>query len=291
MSTTFDEAILSNATLAQYSSDGYIAMPSLIGAAEVEAARQALTSVMLAMLADVEADRADYKPPVAGGTGNYDGAWIKLPGKKTALLFEHSFDPLAVAPTEAINHVRNLYYYDSEHPLFGKLVESPRIKGIAQQLLGEEAVMFQTMALVKPALIGSEKPWHQDNAYFKYAPLDKVVGFWMALDDAGRDNGCMHVLPGWHRRGGLKHFHAGDCQIMPDRIEKAAVIPVELKAGGAMFFSGMLPHQTPPNRSPKTRRALQFHYRGASTQTVDQAEYNRLFAEPDGTPASCEAAR
>ena len=146
------------------------------------------------------------------------------------------------------------------------------------------------MALVKPALIGSEKPWHQDNAYFKYAPLDKVVGFWMALDDAAKDNGCMHVLPGWHRRGGLKHYHTDDCRIMPDRLEEQAAVPVELKAGGAMFFSGMMPHQTPPNRSSKSRRALQFHYRGVSTQVVDQAEYDRLFAEADGTPASCAAA-
>ena len=151
--------------------------------------------------------------------------------------------------------------------------------------------MFQNMALVKPALIGSEKPWHQDNAYFKYAPLEKVVGFWMALDDADRSNGCMHVLPGWHRRGGLKHIHTGDCQIQPDRLAEKQPVAVELPAGGAMCFSGMLPHQTPPNRSPKQRRALQFHYRGLSTRVVDHEEYNRLFAEPDGTPASCEASR
>src|SRR4051812_11257230 len=175
MNSTVGETALSDATLAQYAADGYIAIPSLIGATEVEAAREALTSVMLSMLAAVKAGTAEFKPPVAGGTGNYDGAWIKLPEKKTSLLFEHSFDPLAVEPSDAIARVRNLYYYDTEHPLFMQLVESPGIKGIAQQLLGEDGALFQSMALVKPALIGSEKPWHQDNAYFKYAPLDKVV--------------------------------------------------------------------------------------------------------------------
>ena len=92
------------------------------------------------------------------------------------------------------------------------------------------------MALHKPALIGSEKPWHQDNAYFKYAPLEKVVGFWMALDDADRTNGCMHVLPGWHRRGGLRHVHEEDCKILPERVKAEEAVPVELNAGGAMFF-------------------------------------------------------
>jgi phytanoyl-CoA hydroxylase len=277
---------------ADYARDGYVAIPTLLSAAEVEAARQALRQVLLNLTRDARAGRIEYKPP-NGGTGNYDGAWIhRAKGEgKAAIVFEHSFDPMAVSDEEAIGRARNLYYHHGEHPLLGALVESPKIKGVAERLLGEEAVMFQTMALVKPALIGSEKPWHQDNAYFKYAPLEKVVGFWLALDDADASNGCMHVLPGWHRRGGLKHIHDGDCLIQPDRLVEKRPVAVELRAGGAMWFSGMLPHQTPRNRSPRARRALQFHYRALSTRVVDQDEYDRLFAEPDGTPASCAAAK
>src|SRR6185369_3361350 len=132
-----------------------------------------------------------------------------------------SYDVLVATESDdaILARVRKASYYENEHPVLRALVDSPKIKGIAQQILGEEAVLFQTMALVKPALIGSEKPWHQDNAYFKYAPLERVVGFWVALDDADKNNGCMHVLPGWHRRGGLKHYHAvTDCQIMADRV-------------------------------------------------------------------------
>jgi hypothetical protein len=57
-----------------------------------------------------------------------------------------------------------------------------------------------------------------------------------------------------------------------------------------MFFYGLLPHQTPPNRSPLRRRALQFHYRSAASKVVDEELYNSIFAEADGTPASCRAA-
>ena len=67
-------------------------------------------------------------------------------------------------------------------------------------------------------------------------------------------------------------------------------VAVELPAGGAMFFAGMLPHQTPPNASPRRRRALQFHYRSAASRIVSRAEYDHVYAEPDGTPASCAAA-
>jgi phytanoyl-CoA hydroxylase len=89
----------------------------------------------------------------------------------------------------------------------------------------------------------------------------------------------------------LKHIHDGDCLIQPDRLREKRPVAVELPAGGAMWFSSMLPHQTPPNRSSKPRRAIQFHYRALSTRVVDQEEYDRLFAEADGTPASCAAAK
>src|SRR5688572_6941836 len=216
-------------SLNKYEAEGYIAVPQLLSSDEVEAARQALREVMLSMLRDARAGKIEYKP-ANGGTGNYDGAWIHRGGEKPscAIVFEHSFDPMAVSDDEALGRARNVYYYDKEHPYLAELMASPRIKGVAEQLLGEEATMFQNMALVKPALIGSEKPWHQDNAYFKYAPLEKVIGFWMALDDADRTNGCMHVLPGWHRRGGLKHIHAGDCQIQPDRLAEKRPVAVEL---------------------------------------------------------------
>jgi phytanoyl-CoA hydroxylase len=288
--TTNDIARIDVPVIERYREEGFLAIADLFLCDEVEAARAALGQLMTELIEGARAGTAALQP-WGGGPGNGDGARISAPSGNMLLLFEPGFDPLAGTTDQAIAHVRNLYHYDQAHPVFAKMVASPRIKGIAEQLLGEEAVHFQTMALVKPALVGSEKPWHQDNAYFKFAPLDRVVGFWMALDDATVENGCMHVLPGWHRRGGLRHFFAQDCQIMPDRLELAEPVPVELPAGGAMFFSGMLPHQTPPNRSQLPRRAIQFHYRGASTHEVEQSEYDRLFAEADGTPASCEAAR
>jgi phytanoyl-CoA hydroxylase len=279
----------------RYERDGYVAIPRLLEPHEVEPLRDALRDVMARLLTDARDGKAKYRPPKPGGTGNYDGALVSRVGSRVELLTEPGYDPLGgaggVDADAALDHIRKIAWYENEHPLFAELIDSPRVRGIAAQLIGEDVSMFQTMALVKPPLIGSEKPWHQDNAYFKYAPLESVCGFWLALDDASRENGCMHVLPGWHRRGGFRHVHTNDCQILPDRVHGAEAVAVALPPGGAMFFSGMLPHQTPPNRSPYRRRALQFHYRGVSTRVVDQAEYDRLFAEPDGTPASCAAAR
>lgn len=274
----------------KFHEDGYLALPNLLSQEEVEVARRALGELIEELITAAKSGQYTYTPPKWGQTGNYDGAWIKKPNSRMSVVFEHSFDPLAATVEEALGRVRNLYQHDDEHPVMKQLVESPRIKGAAAQLIGEEVTMFQTMALQKPALLGSEKPWHQDNAYFKHTPLEKIVGFWLALDDATAENGCMHVLPGWHRKGGFKHVHEEDCKIAPDRLRDIQPVAVELPAGGAMFFSSMLPHQTPPNRSNRPRRALQFHYRALSTREVQPEEYDRVFAEADGTPASCAAA-
>lgn len=182
---------------------------------------------------------------------------------------------------------RKVHGYQDQHPVFQALVEHPRTKGFIETVLGQAAILKGTMALSKPPFIGSEKPWHQDNAYFNWLPLEAVATVWIALDDATVENGCMHVLPGMHTNGAFKHCHTIDCQIVPGRLDYGDAIPVELKAGGAMFFSAMLPHQTPPNGSALRRRALQFQYRGENTYAVSKEEFGKAFVEADGTPASC----
>ena len=118
-------------------------------------------------------------------------------------------------------------------------------------------------------------------------PLEALATAWVALDDATIENGCMFVLPGMHVKGAFKHCHTIDCQIVPGRLDYSDAVPIEMKAGGAMIFSSMLPHQTPPNRGASRRRALQFQYRGENTRAVSKEEFGEVFVEADGTPASC----
>ena len=109
---------------------------------------------------------------------------------------------------------------------------------------------------MKPPFHGAEKPWHQDTAYFDYTPLGGVIGVWIALDEATVENGCMQVIPGSHLDGPAKHYHVRDCQLEDGgvRVDRAVVVP--LKPGGALFFSGLIHHGTPPNTSGDRRRAL-----------------------------------
>ena len=151
--------------------------------------------------------------------------------------------------------------------------------------------MFQDMALIKPPSIGREKPWHQDCAYFDVPPHSAIVGVWIALDEAGLDNGCMRILDGGHREGPQIHFERRDWQICDTDVEtlhtsQHPIVAVPLKPGGCMFFSGLLPHGTPHNTSDKRRRALQFHYRPASTETIPTEERLAVFGS-EGKDVTC----
>jgi phytanoyl-CoA hydroxylase len=291
---TKTEAPLTETSLAAYRRDGYIAFEGVLDGSEVQQARDALATVIHDMhkAALNHSPGVEWEKAVEGTSSNYAGMEIKRNGSPFHMRFEAGVDPLAMGPRDAELAIRVLYGYRDEHPVFNRLVKHPRIISIVESIVGPGALLFQDMALIKPPRIGSEKPWHQDDAYFSYAPLDQIVGVWIALDEARAENGCMHVIPGGHRNTGVKHWHSAlDCEIVDGRIDAARSVPLELKPGGALFFSGLLPHRTPVNRSDLRRRALQFHYRGAGTRKLEPVEYDRVFVEQDGTPASCRAAR
>lgn len=281
MTATENFSSLTPAQRRQFESEGYLAFENVLTEEEVTRARQALSDLVAALARDPAAVQK--------------GTLLQRPGARLMVQFEKEYAAgrgadLDLAEVEL--KVRKLMSYHEDDPHLHFLATAqPGIQGIVAALLGPNPILFQDMALVKPPFIGSEKPWHQDNAYFSVTPLTAICGVWIALDDATVENGCMHVIPGGHRLGALRHHHDRDCEIVPGRIDPAQAVPVPLRAGGALFFLGMLPHQTPPNASPARRRALQFHYRSQSSRSVPREEYDRLYAEADGTPASCAAAR
>lgn len=281
---------LSKAHLQQYAELGYVAFENVLSAAEVDDAKQALTELTHRLMQAARRGEGDVRQARPGATRNYAGPQVVTPGGGCAIHFEAGVEPLELSDDEAESRFRKIHGYENEHPTFQALVAHPKIHGLIDTLVGQQTLLKAVMALSKPPFIGSEKPWHQDNAYFNYLPLELLGTAWIALDDATIENGCMHLLPGQHQRGALRHHHTIDCEILPDRIDASQAVPVELKAGGVLYFSAMLPHQTPPNSSAARRRALQFQYRGVDTREVSKEEFGRAFAEQDGQPASCALA-
>ena len=265
----------------EFRRDGFLAFTDVLSAPEVETAKTDLRAAF-------ETLRARHQ----GGANGYGHTWSAPDGK-----FSIQFEPNAKRDVERDADASDLelrvrkFHSVAEvsRAMFELAHRHPKISAILEALLGAEPILSQDMALVKPPG-GVAKPWHQDDAYFKVAPLDAVCGVWIALDEAGIENGCMRVWAGRHRVA-MKHYHGADCEILPDRLAGADEVAVPLPPGGALFFSGLLPHHTLANASNLRRRALQFHYRARDSRLVSDDEYDAIFAEPDGTPASCAAAK
>ncbi len=99
----------------------------------------------------------------------------------------------------------------------------------------------------------------------------------------------MHVIPGGHHSGPRRHHWSRvDCEITTDEVDPSLAVPIELPPGGLMIFHGLLPHETPANRSSLRRRALQFHYQSAATEIVPREEHRRRFVAPDGVFVGCD---
>jgi ectoine hydroxylase-related dioxygenase (phytanoyl-CoA dioxygenase family) len=132
---------------------------------------------------------------------------------------------------------------------------------VCRQLLGEEATLGGDHAILKPARIGVETPWHQDEAYWDEATLHEAVSIWIPLQEATIENGCMWFLPGTHRMpvqehrsvGGDPRIHALETRAELD-LSQAVACPIP--AGGCSIHHCRTFHYTGPNRSDEPRRAL-----------------------------------
>lgn len=259
---------LTDEQVAAYHRDGYVAVENLLTAEEVATGLAALDDLLHGRVAD------------------YDGAQPEPEQRERWP---------QMAPEERAGVVRKLFQFVDHEARLDAMTRHPVLHAILERLIGEPCRLIQDMALLKPPFVGSEKPWHQDMAYFDWSPPEKVIGVWIAFDPATAENGCMHVLPGTHREGPVPHVHARDCQIPDERVQVERDVIVPLAPGGALFFSGLLHHGTPPNDSPLRRRAVQFHYAGRSAVSVDKTQHAALFFENEryagcrsgnGTPLS-----
>ena len=192
------------------------------------------------------------------------------------------------APAEVRqDYVRKLWLFCAHEPRLRGLAEDAALTtAVARLMDGAPPALFQDQALLKPPHGGREKPWHQDNAYFNIPAETPVVGVWIALDPATTDNGCMHVIPGSHRRGPVVHFSRRDWQICDAHVATEEDVAVPLRPGGLLFFHGLLHHGTPTNASGLRRRALQFHYRPAETPAITSQERAAVWGS-EGRDVTC----
>ena len=140
------------------------------------------------------------------------------------------------------------------------------------------------MYIFKPPRIGGEVVWHTDHPFLWTDP-PSVKGFWVALQDANIENGCMWALPGQHRLPPKERFRRradGSGTFMetldnsPFPIEQG--VPLEAKQGSLVVLDGLLPHWSAPNTSDQPRAAYTLH---VIDGTADYPADNWLQRDPE----------
>jgi ectoine hydroxylase-related dioxygenase (phytanoyl-CoA dioxygenase family) len=91
----------------------------------------------------------------------------------------------------------------------------------------------------------------------------------MPFHDVDVENGCMHFVPGAHRKGVLVHRSVENVQsdLLVCDVDPASVVPVPIRLGDVTFHHGKMPHMTTPNVSKRWRRALSQHFRVVGSQS------------------------
>ena len=126
----------------------------------------------------------------------------------------------------------------------------------------EFPLLMQSMYIFKQPNIGGEVVCHQDST-FLYTQPDTVVGFWVALEDATIDNGCLWVASGGHKGPLRKLFTRVNDQMKMITLDETPFqntdTPIEIEKGGLILLHGRLPHYSCENTSPKSRHAYTLH--------------------------------
>jgi len=156
---------------------------------------------------------------------------------------------------------------------------------IAQQLLGAETQLWFEHAILKPAHYGAATPWHQDEAHRDDPGTDyEQISIWVPLQEANAANGCMRYIAGSHRGPILEHrspnndprITALEC-IGP--FDPSAAISCPLPPGGAAIHHCRTLHGAGENQSSNPRRAYILAFRGPSRPNPEFEGYAWNFAK------------
>jgi hypothetical protein len=179
-------------------------------------------------------------------------------------LGERAFDlagplaPGAVPKSPEVNEAAVL------EPKLRETLTYERCRRVARRLLGVPVGYQFDHAIYKLPNNQTPTAWHQDEAY-NHEPIPlRSVHFWIPLQPATVENGCMWFVPGSHRGGLLPHEVASrrgaGGTLAVNSLDASSAVACPLRVGGATIHQPLTLHYTGPNQSAEYRRAWILHF-------------------------------
>ncbi|XP_023258452.1 phytanoyl-CoA dioxygenase domain-containing protein 1 isoform X1 [Seriola lalandi dorsalis] len=254
-----------------YVDDGYVVLDGLLTSQECDELRQKMTEIV---------DQMDVPEHCRTTFSTYHDEQLKTQmqgnadyfitsGDKICFFFEKGvFDDKAefiVPKQRSLNKVGHaLHAYE---PLYKKVTHSPKVQGIAKKLGLANPVILQSMYIFKQPGIGGEVTPHQDATFLYTEPLGRVMGMWIALEDATVNNGCLWFIPGSHSscisrrmvRTPKGTYPLTDFIGKEQAYDEEKFIAAPVKKGGVVLIHGQVVHRSAENNSEDSRHVYTFH--------------------------------
>jgi phytanoyl-CoA hydroxylase len=258
----------------QYADQGYAVLENAVPEKEIEAIRRAAEHIVDAF----DADRYRTVFSTLDAEQGRDRYFMDSAENVHCFLEADAVDGegrLLRPKDRAINKIGHALH--DRVPAFTHFCRLPVFADTLRAIGYRDPVLWQSMYIFKQPRIGGEVRWHQDASYLRTAPAS-VVGFWVAIEDASRDNGCLWVQPGGHRSALRECYevdHATEADSMTTLDDRPwpsgeEAVPVEVAAGSLVIFHDHLPHYSAPNRSDRSRQAFTMHFAEASSDWSDK---------------------
>lgn len=162
-------------------------------------------------------------------------------------------EAVAGAENTVVLHCHNVQFCSAA---FSRLIVDSRLTDAAADIIGSPNVqLHHTKMFIKPPGNGSPFPMHQDWPYFPH-DRDTMIAAIIHFDDAPVEKGCVRVVPGSHKLGGLEHSAEGGWHLPYSEYPVESAVPCEAGAGDVLFFSYLTVHGSGINSSREARTTL-----------------------------------
>lgn len=232
--------------------DGFLVLPGFV---EERACAELLAAAHeLADGADLDAIETEFD---VRDQRHADDAWFLESGGEVRAFLEPERD----AGARRVNKIGHALH--DRLPIFDRFSRTPELAALVAELGVAEPLLMQSMLIFKSPRVGGVVDAHQDATYLVTEP-PSVLGLWFALEQATRDNGCLEVLSGGHRLGlRARYRREGDRTwtetLDPRPFPEDGWQALEVPVGTLVAFTGLLPHRSRANRSPRSRCAYTLH--------------------------------
>ncbi|XP_072488747.1 phytanoyl-CoA dioxygenase domain-containing protein 1 isoform X3 [Notamacropus eugenii] len=259
----------------QFQEDGFLVLEGIFSPKECDIMREQIQKIIAEMEVPshsrIEFSTQEEEQLRAQGNTNY----FLTSGDKIRFFFEKGvFDKegnFLFPPEKSINKIGHALH--ALDPIFKSVTHSPQVQELAKSLGLEAPVVVQSMYIFKSSSLfqqphfGGEVTPHQDATFLHTKPLGRVLGVWIALEDATLENGCLWFIPGSHTGGISRRMvrvqanSGGGTKFIGTEpvYEDNRFIPTPIQKGGLILIHGEVVHKSELNCSACSRHVYTFH--------------------------------